>query len=380
MPTIGDLQNANKRLIITGFNDLRSFSECSENNPDDFDNTWNLENYDSSFMSRKQTNILMCFSKDDTIGTGAYDESINNNKYDFLLRFTQRSWLNTGRKPMHLLIDFCDTGDLIAVSEKINSYPIYKGLVRNLPSGEELQWELIYENNGVEISQIGYSDQWYSFPGTIWFGGAYYSLKSLNPLSEVAGISMTCETVSTRGGLTVSEREYSYGSGVIPFPAETFPEGTSLTIRNRDCNLYLTISEGSASNGASAVGDVLCGGQEQKFIVNRTGEYYRFEALHSGKRLEVDNPSDPFTAYDAYLQRDQYNQKGHFEDARVHQYSINDKLNQMWKLSRRANGSYVLISRESGKALTLTGDSVGSGVTMKEYCGMTGQSWELIKE
>ena len=245
MPTIGDLQNANKRLIITGFNDLRSFSECAENNPDNFDNTWNLEYLDSSFIYRKQTNILMCFSKDDTIGIGAYDESINNNKYDFLLRFTQRSWLNTGRKPMHLLIDFCDTGDLIAVSERINSYPIYKGIVRNLPSGEELQWVLVYENNGVEISQIGYSDQKYSFPGTIWFGGAYYNLKSLNPLSGGAGISMSCETVSNRGGLTISEREYDYGSGVMPFPIETLPEGTTVTIKNRDSDLYLTISEGS---------------------------------------------------------------------------------------------------------------------------------------
>ena len=122
------------------------------------------------------------------------------------------------------------------------------------------------------------------------------------------------------------------------------------------------------------------GGRSRNLLLIEPVNITGLKALHSGKRLDVDNPSDPFNAYDAYLQRDQYNQKGHFEEARVHQYSINDKFNQMWKLSRRTDGSYVITSRENGKALTLTEDTVGSYISMNEYCGMPGQSWELIKE
>lgn len=92
----------------------------------------------------------------------------------------------------------------------------------------------------------------------------------------------------------------------------------------------------------------------------QTGVWYRIEACHSGKVLEVANQS---TA----------------DGANVQQWSYNGGAHQQWRIADAGNGYYSIENRNSGKVLDVWEVSTvdGANVVQWPYWGGEGQQWKI---
>jgi hypothetical protein len=95
-------------------------------------------------------------------------------------------------------------------------------------------------------------------------------------------------------------------------------------------------------------------------ITDLDNGYYKLEAVHSGKALDVEGASTS-------------------DGANVHQWAYGGGENQQWDIVENEDGTYRLLARHSGKALDVENASTSDGANVHQwaYGGYDNQKWTL---
>ncbi len=187
-------------------------------------------------------------------------------------------------------------------------------------------------------------------PGTI--GYDWYSMFAL-------GGSGTTLNLTTRNGSGANRIRYGWGDAVgEPTPTPTPEPETFYRLNARHSGKAMDVQQPNTSNGAR-VGQYTYGGnawQQWKFQ-DAGGGYWRIVSRHSGKCLDVVSAS---TA----------------DGAELVQYTCGTGANQQFQMV--ANGGYFqLRARHSGKCVDVPAASTADGAILKQYACNTGtnQQW-----
>ncbi|MEU8390320.1 RICIN domain-containing protein [Micromonospora sp. NPDC048843] len=126
-------------------------------------------------------------------------------------------------------------------------------------------------------------------------------------------------------------------------------------------NLNLTIRNTSGADRIRyAYGDTI-GGGDPTTPPPTTGTFYRIDARHSGKAMDVQQPN---TA----------------NGARIGQYTYGGGAWQQWQFQDAGSGYWRIVSRNSGKCLDVVSASTADGAELVQYtCGSgTNQQFQMV--
>ncbi|MCG5449529.1 RICIN domain-containing protein [Micromonospora hortensis] len=126
-------------------------------------------------------------------------------------------------------------------------------------------------------------------------------------------------------------------------------------------NLNLTIRNTSGADRIRyAYGDTI-GGGDPTTPPPTTGTFYRIDARHSGKAMDVQQPNTD-------------------NGARVGQYTYSGGAWQQWQFQDAGSGYWRIVSRNSGKCLDVVSASTADGAELVQYtCGTgTNQQFQMV--
>jgi len=125
----------------------------------------------------------------------------------------------------------------------------------------------------------------------------------------------------------------------------------------------LDVADASTSDGAKVHQWSYAGGDNQQWkVVSTGGDYYKIVAKHSGKALDVANAS---TA----------------DGAKVHQWDYVGGDNQQWKVVSTGGDYYKIVAKHSGKVLDVANASTSDGAKVHQWSDVGGdnQRWRLVR-
>jgi hypothetical protein len=150
---------------------------------------------------------------------------------------------------------------------------------------------------------------------------------------------------------------------VLTIPARAYPAAAAATAwtGNRvivSAQTVLCVDVNSRSTGdGTAVIQWNCNGATNQMwsLANVGGNYYTIRAQHSSKCMDVSGASK-------------------LDGAKIVQWSCNNQANQIWEM-KPAGESFTLVSKNSGRCLTLASTSAGTQLVQKTCNGARTQLW-----
>jgi pectate lyase len=235
--------------------------------------------------------------------------------------------------------------------------------IKAVHSGKSLDVASASKSNGANVQQYTYwggSNQLFSI-SEVSTGNYAITVKH-------SGLLLGVKDGSTSQGGDV--RQYNASGGYeqqwqfvpVDFDCTTGPADEGLyKITNYGSGLSLDVESGSGSNGANIQQWGYSGGNHQQFYLRSadSGYWLISPASKAGSTLDVEHESKK-------------------EGENIHQWSIHGRANQQWKLSRSsATGSYQILSKNSGLALTAENDNSGGNIYQSADNSSSKQRWNL---
>ncbi|MBR6790556.1 MAG: RICIN domain-containing protein [Oscillospiraceae bacterium] len=169
----------------------------------------------------------------------------------------------------------------------------------------------------------------------------------------------TIRRILKKAGSILAAAVLAFGAAVT-VPAESvsaystsskLAEGCYTIIPKCAQNFCIDISGAGTGNGENVQIWGIAGVDQQRFYVTNAGSNsYHITAVHSGKRLDVDNQSKS-------------------SGANIHQWAPHTGSSQKWKIVHKGNGWYTIQNAYTGKYLDIQGGGSHNGCNIWQYDG-----------